>query len=648
MAGKIGKARPGDVVLARLVEQQDGSLKGEIEEIMGSEGDPALDTQLLIHEGGIRHEWSKAVLQAASKIPTEVDPDEIATRVDLREQPCFTIDGKESRDLDDAIYVEKLPRGGIRLWVHIADVSHYVRPGDTIDEEALLRGTSVYFPDRVIPMLPVGLSNGICSLNPGVDRFALTARMDFTKAGKRKDFKLMSTVIRSHHRLNYEEVHNACIEKDPDTRDSLEKVLPDLELAFQLSDALKAQRNKAGYLDFHLPEVYVKVNELGEPIDIKPKPDNKAYGLIEQFMVSANEAVSDWMVEADKDFVFRVHDVPDPTKLQELEETARRFGVRTPKLATDSPAQALQKFLAAIDGRPDQDTLRIMTLRCMKLAEYTPDNKGHFGLGSKAYTHFTSPIRRYPDLLVHRLLKDRAKILNLGKKQRHQLIDNLSELCKECSRLERQAESAEREAIRLKKLHFLEAHKDEIFEARVNGVANFGLFFELEGVGAEGLMHISQISHEYLHYDQANKELTGNESGRVYRLGTRMTVRAESVNLRERRAYLVPAQGESTFPPPEIAPPPSKRPPKKPKKPTKKAKRRKGDPAPQPKNPETASNRSTKKKSPAKKSPAKKKSPAPKKTSPKNKSATAETPKKKKPMRVPRTKRKASKKRAKK
>lgn len=532
-------AQPGDVIKVKLFQSKKlGGIAGKFVERMGKEGDPSLDTALLIAEHGIRDEWPEAVLQAAEAIPQAVPEEAVEDRADLRAQPCFTIDGKDSRDLDDAIYIEAQPGDCFRLWVHIADVSHYVRPGDLIDQEAVKRGTSTYFPERVVPMLPQALSNGICSLNPGVDRLALTARMDFDRDGRRKAFKLMSTVINSHHRLNYEDVHNACVDLDRPTRERLRRVLPDLERAFLLADLMKARRIEAGYLDFAIPEVKVKVNELGEPVDVQPVPDNKAYGLIEQFMVAANEAVSDWMSAAGKPFVYRIHDVPDAQKLTDLTETARAAGLRPGRLAVKDPSGPLQAYLGSIRGRPDETTLRIQLLRCMKLAEYNPENRGHFGLGSKAYSHFTSPIRRYPDLLVHRLLKDRAKVLPLGKKKRAQLVDDLANLCRECSRLERVSEAAERDSIRLKKLHYLAERVGETFEARVNGVTHFGLFLELDGVMAEGLLHISNLGREYFHYDEARRELVGNESGRIYRLGTRLTVRVDRVDLRERRAYL--------------------------------------------------------------------------------------------------------------
>lgn len=548
---KFGDASPGDVIKVKLIESKKlGGMAGKFVERMGHEGDPSLDTTMLISEHGIRDEWPAAVLKAAEAIPQEVPEDALAERVDLRAQPCFTIDGKDSRDLDDAIYIEALPADCFRLWVHIADVSHYVRPGDTIDKEAVQRGTSTYFPERVVPMLPQALSNGICSLNPGVDRLALTARMDFDRDGRRKAFKLMSTVINSHHRLNYEDVHNACVELDRPTRDRLRRVLPDLERAFLLADLMKTRRIEAGYLDFDIQEVKVKVNELGEPIDVKPVPDNKAYGLIEQFMVAANEAVSDWMSAAGKPFVYRIHDVPDAQKLTDLTETARAAGLRPGRLAVKDPSAPLQAYLGSIRGRPDESTLRIQLLRCMKLAEYNPENRGHFGLGSKAYTHFTSPIRRYPDLIVHRLLKDRAKILSLGKKMRANLVEDLGAICQECSRLERVSEAAERDAIRLKKLHYLAERVGETFEARVNGVTHFGLFLELDGVLAEGLLHISNLGREFFHYDDARRELVGNESGRVYKMGTRLTVRVDKVDLRERRAFL---QHVDTGPEPDPA-----------------------------------------------------------------------------------------------
>jgi ribonuclease R len=540
---QIGKAKSGEVVLAKILEpkKEGGQLRGKVVEVLGQEGDPALDTELLIQEHAIRNEWPPAVLAAAEGIPTTVPEEDRQGRLDLREQPCFTIDGRDARDLDDAVYLEKLEGGLLRLWVHIADVSHYVRPGDVVDEEAVARGTSVYFPDRVIPMLPQALSNGICSLHPEVERLALSARMDFDSSGERQDFKIFSTVIRSHYRLNYQDVHAACIEGRPEIRDKLAPVLANLETMFELAAHMRDRRKELGYLDFALPSVKVKVNELGEPVSIQPVAENLAYGLIEQFMVAANEAVSDWMVEAKKTFVFRIHENPDRKKLAELADTARRLGIKPGKLLSEDPAKALQAFLEQITGKPEENILRIQTLRCMKLAEYSHKHRGHFGLGSTAYTHFTSPIRRYPDLIVHRLLKDQAHIQRLGKKQRKDLLAELPDQTRELSRLERKAEAAEREAIRIKKMHFLKERVGDVYQGTVVGVTHFGLFVELEDVMASALLHISNLGKEYFHFKEETRQLIGNESGKVFSLGDLLWVKVHQVNLRERKVMVVPS-----------------------------------------------------------------------------------------------------------
>lgn len=538
---QVGEAKPGQVVLAKLLEpkKDGGPPRGKVVEVLGHEGDPALDTSILIREHAIREQWPQAVLDAAEAIPSEVPEEDYQGRLDLRDQPCFTIDGRDARDLDDAVYLEEID-GRTRLWVHIADVSHYVRPGDIIDTEAVTRGTSVYFPDRVIPMLPQGLSNGICSLHPEVDRLTVSARMDFDGSGERVDFQLFSTVIRSHHRLNYQDVHAACVEERAEIREKMAPVLPTLEAMFELAELLRDRRKRLGYLDFALPSVKVKVNELGEPVSIEPVAENLAYGLIEQFMVAANEAVSDWMVEARKAFVFRIHEDPDRQKLAELAETARRLGIRPGKLLSGDPAQALQAFLEQISGKPEENILRIQTLRCMKLAEYSHKHRGHFGLGSGAYTHFTSPIRRYPDLIVHRLLKDQASIQRLGKKTRKQLLEDLPSITKEMSRLERQAEAAEREAIRLKKMHYLSARIGDVYHATVTGVTHFGLFVELEDVMAGALLHISKLGEEYFHFKEEQRQLVGAESGKVWDVGETLWVKVTQVNLRERKVLVVP------------------------------------------------------------------------------------------------------------
>jgi ribonuclease R len=336
-------------------------------------------------------------------------------------------------------------------------------------------------------------------------------------------------------------VHAACVEERPEIREKLTPVLETLEKMFSLANSLRDRRKKLGYLDFAIPSVKVKVNELGEPIAIEPVTENLAYGLIEQFMVSANEAVSDWMVEAKKAFVFRIHENPDRQKLAELAETARRLGVKPGKLLSGDPAEALQAFLQQITGKPEENILRIQTLRCMKLAEYSHKHRGHFGLGSGAYTHFTSPIRRYPDLIVHRLLKDQARISRLGKKTRSQLQEELPDITREMSRLERQAEAAEREAIRLKKMHYLSARIGDVYHCTVTGVAHFGLFVELENVLAGALLHISKLGTEYFHFKEEERILVGGESGKVYATGDTLWVKVTEVNLRERKVMVIPS-----------------------------------------------------------------------------------------------------------
>lgn len=542
--GDHGDAEEGDVVLAKVTDFGDGSgpLRGAVTEVLGKAGDPAVDAQMIIAEHAIRATWPDEVLKAAERVPTEIDPAEIGDRLDLRDQPCFTIDGADARDLDDAVFVEPGPRGTTRLWVHIADVSHYVRPGDAIDREAIERGTSTYLPDRVIPMLPVALSNGICSLNPDVDRLALTCRIDFDKGGKPRFAKVMSTVIRSHARLTYKQVQAACVDRDPKTRKELGPLLENLDLAWELSQTLRAERRRQGALDFDIGSVKIVTDETGTPVDVVPLGAPEAHGLIEMFMVAANEAVSRWMVEGKKTFVFRIHETPDPQKLAGLAELARDLGFDPGKIVGKDPRPGLASLLEQVDGKPEETMLRTLTLRCMKLAEYNAENRGHFGLGSRAYTHFTSPIRRYPDLIVHRLLKDRTGDLRLSRRDRKRIHDGLPDTLKKLSTLERKAEEAERDALRLKKTHYLSSRIGETFPGVISGVKEFGLFVEITQLMADGLIHVSKLGGDYWKYDEAGRKMVGATSKVELRLGDPIDVVVTSADPRERKVMLQPAQ----------------------------------------------------------------------------------------------------------
>lgn len=536
----LGDAEEGQVVIARITDfgSETTEPTGVVEQVLGAADDPANDAAMIISEHAIRDTWPDAVLAEQERVPKKI-PRKREGRLDLRDQPCFTIDGKDARDLDDAVYLEDLPEG-YRLWVHIADVSHYVLPGSAIDDEAQARGTSTYLPDRVVPMLPVALSNGICSLNPEEDRFALSCRMDFDLAAELVDSEVVSTIIRSHVRLNYEEVHQACVDRDPDVRKRLGTWVRVLERMFDLSDTMRARRRRRGALDFDMPEVRVKVDEAGRPVGLKPKGDNKAYGLIEMFMVAANEAVSEWMLKGKKPFVYRCHGRPDPQKIGALAEVAADLGLPTKQLRGNDPIKGLQELLKASEGTPEESLLRMMTLRTMQLAEYKAENEGHFGLCSPAYTHFTSPIRRYPDLIVHRLLKHRTGFQKLSKRAYGKLVEDLPALTKQLSVLERKAEDAERDATKLKKIHWLSSNEQEGTEhvGQITGVKDFGCFVELEGVGVDGLVHVSDLGQEYWQYEAEKRRFVGSDSGTVLRLGDRLKVRIAGVDLRDRRIRL--------------------------------------------------------------------------------------------------------------
>jgi ribonuclease R len=495
------------------------------------------------------------VLAEAEGIAETVFMDDIKGRIDLRLMTTVTIDGESARDFDDAV---SLRREGehFRLWVSIADVSHYVKKESRLDREAYLRGTSVYFPDRCIPMLPERLSNGICSLNPHLDRLTMTAEMLFDRSGLLLQSNFYPSVIRSCARLTYTIVRQIIADGDQEVADKLQSVVPMLLEMKELTVILMEMRKKRGSIDFDLPEPEIIIGASGQIEAIIPAERNLAHQLIEEFMLAANEAVAGFITSYDVPFLYRVHENPDPAKLNTFQEFIYGFGYEFKLVNEKVNPSELQRLLLQAEGRPEERMINYALLRCMKQARYASENGGHFGLASTCYCHFTSPIRRYPDLVVHRILKavllgftpaisagailpaDRSLSGANGKQAARQLsiaTERLGEVAEHTSKRERVAMEAERDVMELKKLQFMQQHVGEEYNGIITGVTNFGLFVELVDLFVEGLIHISALSDDHYVFDEKQHSLIGRRSGRILRIGDKANVTVVSVSPATRR-----------------------------------------------------------------------------------------------------------------
>ncbi len=530
-----GGARDGDLVTASITRYPEAHRGPEVavKSVLGRAGDPALDTDLIIAEHGLATEFSPAALAEARAVPRRVTPATGRGRRDLRGLKTVTIDGERAKDFDDAVSVEDAEGGLIRLYVSIADVAQYVREGSALDADAHARATSVYFPDRVLPMLPEELSNGICSLNPGVERLTLTAEMVFNEKGERTGYEIYESVIKSYKRMTYTEVAAAVVDDDPAARARFPELLPDLILMRELMTRLNKMRRRRGSLDFDLPEPEVIIDLQGQTTAIIKSERNEAHRLIEEFMLAANEAVASHLESHGVPFLYRVHEEPDREKLEELGELVKGFGAPWPGVENIRPRHIAQ-VLKAVEGRPEERYINTVVLRSMKLARYSPDNAGHFGLASRCYCHFTSPIRRYPDLTVHRALKGLLKG-DMPSERKSALAMELPALGQHTSFMEREAEEAERQVVELKKLQFMQDKVGADFPGFISGVTAFGFFVELEEYFVEGLVRLTSLHDDYYTYEEGRHALVGGHTGRVFRLGDKVEARVERVDLERRQ-----------------------------------------------------------------------------------------------------------------
>lgn len=516
--------------------------EGRIVEVLGFKEEPGVDIEAIIHQLGLPQEFPAEVKRELSAIPPEIDRQEIANRADLRQFPMVTIDGADAKDLDDAVSLEDLGAGKVRLGVHIADVSFYVGEGSELDQEAFNRGTSIYLVDRVIPMLPPQLSNGICSLNPGVERLTLSVLITY----QLEPFKILAqeitpSVIKSNYRLTYEQVGRILLEQDQKVMAQYADFVPQLKLMNQLRGKLRAQRLAGGSVDFEFPEVKVILNQTGRAIELKKREHGIPEQLIEEFMIAANQVVAEEMSWREIPFVYRVHDHPDPDRLQDFNQFIHNFGYHLKGLNHEIHPGAFQDLLEAIKDKPEERVINTMLLRSMKKAIYSPQNIGHFGLALQYYCHFTSPIRRYPDLLIHRIIKEVLTQGYLSQQRMEKLQEGLYHIAEHSSLQERRAMEAERDSVDLKKMEFMQDKIGQVFEGIINGVTNYGLYVELPNT-VEGLVHVENLKDDYYHFNESQVCLIGESTRKVYRFGEQVKVIVDRVNLDERQLDFVLAE----------------------------------------------------------------------------------------------------------
>ena len=497
--------------------------EGKIVEILGHVNDPGVDIISIVKSYDLPVEFPEKVMNQAERVPEEVSDADMAGRKDLREWVMVTIDGEDAKDLDDAVSLTRTEDGkNWILGVHIADVANYVQERSALDREALHRGTSVYLADRVIPMLPHRLSNGICSLNAGVDRLAMSCIMTVDAKGDVIDHEICESVIRVNERMSYTSVKKILEDHDEEETTRYLDLVPMFEEMETLAGILRNRRHQRGSIDFDFPESKIMLDEEGHPMEIRSYDRNVATKIIEDFMLLANETVAEEYYWREIPFVYRVHETPDEDKIKKLAILINNFGYSMHISDEVRPGQ-IQKLLAKIQGTPQETMISRLALRSMKQARYTPENDGHFGLAARYYTHFTSPIRRYPDLQIHRIIKDDLRgRMNEKKMEHYQTI--LPEVTRQASETERRAEEAERETIRLKKAEYMEAHIGEVFEGVISGITNWGIYVELSNT-IEGLVHVANMYDDHYDYYEDRYEMVGEHTGKMYKLGETVYVR---------------------------------------------------------------------------------------------------------------------------
>ncbi len=542
-AAPLATLRNGDLVVAAITTYptEGHGAKGRITEVLGRPDDPQVEALAIIRKHALPDTFPPDVLAEAAGVTRGVTQADLQGRTDLRDFTTVTIDGETARDFDDAVGVTREGDGLIRLRVSIADVSHYVRPGSPLDREAYLRGTSVYFPDRCLPMLPEELSNGICSLLPGQERLTMTAELLFDREGELRDARFYPSVIRSDARLTYTLVEQIVVTGESEAIAAHHLLLPDLMLMKELALRLTALRRRRGSIDFDLPEPEIIMNLQGEIRDIVRSKRLLSHRIIEEFMLAANEAVATTITARKSPSLYRIHEPPDPGKIGEFREFVYNFGYRLPAGEDGSLSPAdLQRLLDEASGKPEERMINEVLLRCMKQARYSSELLGHFGLASPCYTHFTSPIRRYPDLVVHRILRT-LLTGGLSDDQRQQWEKELPETAAHTSRRERVAMEAEREIVNLRKAQFMLSRLGKEYDGIITGVTTFGLFVELVEFFVEGMIPVALLRDDYYQYREKEHLLVGSRSGLRFRIGDPLRVQVSRVDLERRRIEFVPA-----------------------------------------------------------------------------------------------------------
>ena len=549
----------GHKVVVEITDFGDEQRKpeGRVLEILGHVNDPGVDILSVIKAYGLPEEYPDEVMKQIEDIPDEVEESQKAGRADFRDLQTVTIDGEDAKDLDDAITLSK--EGNMyHLGVHIADVSQYVTEGSPLDKEALKRGTSIYLVDRVIPMIPHKLSNGICSLNQGVDRLTLSCMMDINEKGEIVKHKICESVINVTRRMSYTSVHKIVEENDEQERKEYEELIPMFELMYELAEILQAKREKRGSIDFDFPEAKIILDEKGKPIDVKEYERTQANRIIEEFMLAANQTVAEEYFWSELPFVYRTHETPDMEKIQNLALFIENFGYTLKIKEDEIHPKEIQKLMRAIAGKPEEGLIGRLALRSMKQARYTTDCEGHFGLAMKYYCHFTSPIRRYPDLQIHRIIKEN---LHGGMKEKriehYQKI--LPEVTEQTSALERRADDAEREVEKMKKAEYMEQFVGKDFEGTISGLTTWGMYVELPNT-IEGMIRVADIPGDYYYYDEDLHRMVGENTGKVYKMGEPLRIIVAGVDKLTRTIDFVLYQEDEEGNP--ILPPMEKKSPK--------------------------------------------------------------------------------------
>ena len=533
----------GHKVLVEITDygSQEKKPEGKVKAIIGHIHDPGTDILSLVYAYDLPYEFPEKVLNQAERLNRPIIPKDLEGRTDLRDLLMVTIDGEDAKDLDDAVSLT-MEGETYRLGVHIADVSNYVQENSALDREALERGTSVYLADRVIPMLPHALSNGICSLNAGVDRLALSCLMEFDSKGNMLGHQIVESVIRVDQRMSYSQVKRILTDQDEAERAAAGEVVPMLEKMAELAGILRKKRHQRGSIDFDFPEAKISLDENGHPIDIKPYERNVATKLIEDFMLIANETVAEDYHWQQVPFLYRTHETPDPEKVKGLKQFLSNFGYHIRTNSEEIHPKEIQKLLSRIEGSPEEDLISRLTLRSMKRAKYSPECIGHFGLAARYYCHFTSPIRRYPDLQIHRIIKDclRGRMDDRRAEHYEGLLPKVAE---QSSDRERRAEEAERETLKLKKAEYMEAHIGEVFEGIISSITSWGIYVELPNT-VEGLIHVSRLYDDRYYYREDTFEMYGADTGKVYKLGQKIRIRVADADKESRTVDFELARGE--------------------------------------------------------------------------------------------------------